>query len=494
MGTEFIASQHKPHAVFIPLPAQSHIKAMLKLAKVLHHKGFHITFVHFEINYRCLSESRGPNSMDGLPDFRFEFIPDGLPTTDTLVGPHLGLLCKSILEGDYLAQFSDLISKLNDSSSSNVPPVTCIVSDGFLSNFTIATAEEHGLPIAIFFTLSASGFMGFDQIRVLAERGLIPLKVDESFQKNGYLDQAIDFIPGMKNMRLRDFSTNAIKAKNIDEIGFRMAAEPTKKSREAPALILHTFDALEPELLDTLSSMFRAVYFIGPLQLHLNRMQQSGLRSIGCNLWKEEPECLQWLDYRTPNSVLYVNFGSITWLTTEQFIEFGMGLAKSNIPFLWIIRPDMVVGGSAILPPEFTQETRERGFIASWCPQEEVLNHPSVGGFLTHCGWGSTIESISAGMPMLCWPFIGDQPINCRYACAEWGIGMEIDNDVKSDDLAKLVTDLMEGEKGKELKNTAMEWKKMAEEATGPKGSSSLNLEKLINEILLSGKCIFQKT
>ncbi|KAJ8759763.1 hypothetical protein K2173_009864 [Erythroxylum novogranatense] len=490
MGTEFIARQNKPHAVFIPFPAQSHIKAMLKLAKVLHYKGFHITFVHFEINYRCLLESRGPNSMDGLPDFRFEFIPDGLPPTDTLVGPHLGLLSKSILDGDYLAPFSDLISKLNDSSFSNVPSVTCIVSDGFLSNFTIEAAEEHGLPIAIFFTLSASGFMGFDQIRVLAERGLLPLK-DENFQKNGYLDQVVDFIPGMKNMRLRDFSTCGTQAKSTDEHGFRIAAEPTKKSREAPVLILHTFDALEPELLDTISSMFRAAYFIGPLQLHLNQIQQNGLRSIGCNLWKEEPECRQWLNSMTPNSVLYVNFGSVTWLTTEQLIEFGMGLAKSNHPFLWIIRPDMVVGGSAMLPPEFMEETRERGFISSWCPQEEVLNHPSVGGFLTHCGWGSTIESISAGVPMLCWPFIGDQPTNCRYACVEWGVGMEIDYDVNRDDLAELVREFMEGKKFKELKNKAMEWKLLAEEATSPKGSSSLNIEKLINDILLSGKSMF---
>ncbi|KAJ8759695.1 hypothetical protein K2173_009796 [Erythroxylum novogranatense] len=493
MGTEFTAPQHKPHAVLIPLPAQSHIKAMLKLAKVLHHKSFHITFVHFEINYRCLLESRGPNSMDGLPDFRFEFIPDGLPLTDTNVWPHMGQLSKSALEGAYLAPFSDLISKLNDSRSSNVPPVTCIVSDGFASNFSIPAAEEHGLPIAIFFTVSASGFLGFDQTRVLAERGLLPLK-DESFQKNGYLDQVVDFIPGMKNMRLKDFSTTGTQAKSTDELGFRMAVELTKKSRDAAALILHTFEALEPELLDTISSMFRAVYFIGPLQIHLNQIQQNDLRSIGCNLWKEEAECLQWLDSREPYSVLYVNFGSITWLTTEQLIEFGMGLAKSNHPFLWIIRPDMVVGGSAILPPEFSEETRERGFIASWCPQEEVLNHPSVGGFLTHCGWGSTIESISAGMPMLCWPFLGDQPTNCRYACAEWGIGMEIDNDVKRDDLAKLVRELMEGEKGKEMKNKAMEWKRLAEEATGPKGSSSLNLEKLITDVLLSGKCMDKKT
>ncbi|KAJ8759700.1 hypothetical protein K2173_009801 [Erythroxylum novogranatense] len=482
----------KPHAVFIPYAAQSHIKTMLKLAKLLHHRGFYITFVNLEINHRRLLESGGPKSMDGWPDFRFEFIPDGLPSSDTNVLQHLDQLSTAILEGHYLASFKGLISKSNDEVYSNVPPVTCIVSDGFMSPLAVTAAQELGLPVAVFFTLSASGFLSFDSGRVLKEIGLIPLK-DESFLTNGYLDQAIDIIPGMKNMRLRDLST-FIRTTDCDTLIFRFLVESIRRSFEAPAAIFHTFEALEPELLDTLSTMYDSVHFIGPLELLLNQIQENYLSSIGYSLWKEEPECLQWLDYREPNSVLYVNFGSLTMLTKEQLIEFGMGLAKSNYPFVWIIRPDMVVGDSAILPPEFSEETRERGVIASWCPQEEVLNHPSVGGFLTHCGWGSTIESISAGMPMLCWPFIGEQPTNCRYACAEWGIGMEIDNDVKRVALVKLIIELMEGEKGKEMKNKVMEWKRLAEEAAGPKGSSSLNLEKFVNEILLSGKFVLQKS
>ncbi|KAH7848521.1 hypothetical protein Vadar_003916 [Vaccinium darrowii] len=131
--------------------------------------------------------------------------------------------------------------------------------------------------------------------------------------------------------------------------------------------------------------------------------------------------------------------------------------------------------------------TREKGFLASWCPQEEVLAHPSIGGFLTHCGWNSTLESISKGVPMVIWPFFAEQQTNCWCCCAKWGVGMEIDNDVKRDGVELLVTKLMDGEKGKEMKKRAMEWKKLAEDATEtPSGSSVLNLDKLVNQVLLS--------
>jgi UDP:flavonoid glycosyltransferase YjiC (YdhE family) len=79
-----------------------------------------------------------------------------------------------------------------------------------------------------------------------------------------------------------------------------------------------------------------------------------------------------------------------------------------------------------ILPAKFQVETQNRVFVTSWCPQEEVLTHPSVGGFLTHTGWNSIIESLCAGVPVICWPLFADQPINCSYACIEWGVGVKI--------------------------------------------------------------------
>ncbi|KAK9937753.1 hypothetical protein M0R45_014524 [Rubus argutus] len=86
---------------------------------------------------------------------------------------------------------------------------------------------------------------------------------------------------------------------------------------------------------------------------------------------------------------------------------------------------------------------------------------------------------------MLCWPFFADQQTNSYYTCNEWGIGMEINSNVKRDNVEKLVRELMEGEKGKKMKNKVLEWKKLAEEATAPHGSSSTNLDNLVNQVLL---------
>ncbi|XP_068336184.1 7-deoxyloganetin glucosyltransferase-like [Pyrus communis] len=474
----------KPHAVCIPIPTQSHIKAMLKFAKLLHSRGFHITFVNTEFNHKRFLKSLGPDSLDGLPDFRFEAVPDGLPDSNEDTTQDLILLADSIRKQYFLAPFRGLLNKLNNDaiSTSNNPPVTCIVSDGFMSPFTITAAQEIGVPSVLLYTFAACAFMGFMQFRTLVQKGLAPLK-DESCLTNGYLETVIDWIPGMKDIRLKDLPT-LFRTTNPDDIAFNFKMEGTDRAHEASAIVIHTFDALETDVLDALSSMLPLVYPIGPLQLHLNQIPEHPL-NIGYSLWKEETECLEWLNAKAPDSVMYVNFGSVAVMKPEDLVEIGWGLANSKLPFFWVIRPDLVVGESATLQPEFVAETKERSLIASWCPQEQVLNHPSVGGFLTHSGWNSTIESLTAGVPMLCWPYFCDQQMNCHYTCNEWGIGMEISNDVKRDEVEKLVKELMEGEKGKKLKNKVMEWKKLAKEATGPNGSSYKNLDNLVNQVLL---------
>ena len=171
----------KPHVVCVPIPLQGHINPMLQLAKLLHHKGFHVTFVNTEYNHKRLLRSRGPNSLDGLPGFHFETIPDGLPPSDADVSQDVPSLAES-LPKTCLVPLCNLITKLNDTSSSNVPPVTCIVADGGMS-FSLDAADKFGIPCVIFWTPSACSFMSLMHFRHFVERGLVPFKGIILFRK-----------------------------------------------------------------------------------------------------------------------------------------------------------------------------------------------------------------------------------------------------------------------------------------------------------------------
>lgn len=305
---------------------------------------------------------------------------------------------------------------------------------------------------------------------------------DESYLTNGYLETTIDWIPGMKGIRLKDIpSFIRTTARNDTLLNFE--GGEAQNAFKASGVIINTFDELEHEVIDEMKKMFPHLYIIGPLSTLVNKNPESPSKSIGSNLWKEDTQCLQWLDEQEPESVAYINFGSITIMTATQLEEFAWGLANSKHKFLWVIRPDLVEGGSVALTEDFKRETRERGVLVSWCPQEKVLSHPSVGVFLTHSGWNSTLESICGGVPMLCWPYFAEQPTNCCYVCTKWGLGMEIECNVTRDEVEGLVREVMEGEKGKEIRMKARDWKAKAEEAAVVGGSSYLDVERLVTDL-----------
>lgn len=309
---------------------------------------------------------------------------------------------------------------------------------------------------------------------------------DESYLTDEYLDTMVD-IPGMKGIRLRDLPEHILGIKpKANALNFML--ETAMQADKATHMILHTFDELESTLITELRSMFPKIYTIGPLQLLLNHITEKETKNpnfSGYSLWKEEPECVHWLESKEPKSVVYVNFGSLAMMSLQDLVELGWGLVNSNHYFLWIIREDLIDGTLAVLPGELEEAIKSRGFVGNWCSQEEVLNHPSVGGFLTHGGWGSVIESLSAGVPMVCCPFSGDQRTNCAQMCREWGVGMEIGRDVRREEFGKVVRELMEGVEGVRIRKKAIEWKKMAEIATGCNGSSSLSIDELVDEICM---------
>lgn len=450
----------------------------MQLAKLLHSRSFHVTFVNTEFNHQRLIRSRGPDSVKGLPDFRFETIPDGLPPSNKDATQDPETLC-DLLRKNCLGPFRDLLFRLN--STPDLPPVTCIISDGVMS-FAIKAAEELGIPKVQFWTASACGLMGYLYYPEFVKRGIVPFK-DDSFLSDGTLDKPIDWIPCMKDVRLKDIPS-FIRTTDLNDIMFNFLGDEAQNCFKACAIIFNTFDALEQEVLEAIKSKFPRVYTIGPLSFLNKAIPEDGVKSLGTNLWKEDPTCLEWLDQWGPNSVLYVNYGCVTVMSDHHLKEFAWGLADSNHPFLWIVRPDILMGESAILPEELIEEIKDRALLVSWCAQDQVLAHPSVGAFLTHCGWNSVLEAICGGVPMICWPFFAEQQTNRRYACTTWGIGLEMDHDVKREDVVRLVEEIMEGEKGKNMRERALEWKQNAEKATEYGGQSYENFDRFVKEVL----------
>lgn len=171
----------RPHAVLIPVPAQGHVNPMFKLAKLLHRRGFHITFVNTDFNHRRLLRSRGASSLQGLSTFQFASIPDGLPPSDEDATQDPVQLALAI-NTKFLAPFRELVQRLNDSASNDYtcPPVTCIVSDAVL-RFTLEVAEELGIPNVQFWTPSACGVLSYAYTLKLIENGLVPQKGNSHF-------------------------------------------------------------------------------------------------------------------------------------------------------------------------------------------------------------------------------------------------------------------------------------------------------------------------
>lgn len=170
----------KPHAVLVPWPAQGHVNPLMRFAKLLHSRGFHITFVHTEFNYNRLIRSHGPSSVQGLSDFRFETIPDGTPPpSNPDATQSVPLVCDS-LRRTGLKPFKELLDRLNKQQP-DVPPVSCVIADGVM-NFAIRAAEALGVPGVALFTSSAFSFVGYLHYAQLMERGIFPLKSKWGFQ------------------------------------------------------------------------------------------------------------------------------------------------------------------------------------------------------------------------------------------------------------------------------------------------------------------------
>ncbi|GKA46680.1 UDP-glycosyltransferase 73E1-like protein [Tanacetum coccineum] len=125
-----------------------------------------------------------------------------------------------------------------------------------------------------------------------------------------------------------------------------------------------------------------------------------------------------------------------------------------------------------------------------------ILSHRALGGFITHCGWNSTLEAVCAGLPMVTWPHLFDQFLNARFITDVLKIGVRIgvkipadvaEQDkalVKKEEVKAAIECLMdEGEEGEQRRKRAQELAEMAKKAMEEGGSSHLNVTSLIQDV-----------
>lgn len=221
---------------------------------------------------------------------------------------------------------------------------------------------------------------------------------------------------------------------------------------------------------------------VGPLVPSAYLDQQiEGDSAYGASLWKStSDQYTKWLDGKPENSVIYVSFGSMADIASKQVEEIARGLKASNRPFIWVARDTE----NKLSPSNLG----DSGLVVSWCNQLEVLVHQSVGCYVTHCGWNSTLEGLSLGVPMVGVPQWSDQPSNAKFIEDLWKVGVRVKKNeegiLTGEELNKCIEEVMDGEKSEEIKRNSAKWREFATKSVSVGGSSDGNINEFIEKIL----------
>nr|WJY55137.1 rhamnosyltransferase GT1 [Centella asiatica] len=178
---------------------------------------------------------------------------------------------------------------------------------------------------------------------------------------------------------------------------------------------------------------------------------------------EEDDKIMEWLNRKEADSTVLVSFGSQYYLSKEELEELAYGLELSQVNFVWVIRfpKGEEVKAVEVLPQGFMDRVGDRGLLVEgWAPQTKILEHSSIGGFVSHCGWNSATESMSLGVPIIAIPMVIEQPLNCRRV-VELGVGMEVMKDENSEfdreEVARVIREVVVEKSGEEIRRKAKE-------------------------------------
>ncbi|XP_058745522.1 hydroquinone glucosyltransferase-like [Vicia villosa] len=344
------------------------------------------------------------------------------------------------------------------------------------STDAIDTASELDIPSYIFFPTTANS---------LSLAFYLP-QLDQKFQcEFRDVPEPLN-IPGCYTVHGKDLPTPVQDRTNE---AYRCFLRHLKRYKLAKGIIVNSFFELEPEAFMFLQKSEPVVYPVGPL------VNQDTIDSES-----EFEVSFKWLDEQPHGSVVFVCFGSGGTHTSAQTNELALGLEMSEQRFLWVLRcpNDKVendlnfIASSNVdpfdfLPNGFVERTKGRGLVVPyWAPQAQVLSHVSIGGFVSHCGWNSILESMVNGVPLIAWPLYAEQKMNAIFVSEEVKVGIRVnvgeDGLIEREEIASVVMRLMEGEEGKKVRSNMMDFKEAADNAQKENGSSGKQICELAHK------------
>lgn len=476
------------HFVMIPTMAAGHMNPMLDLAKALALRGSVVTFVTTPLNAKRLKSGFDQCTSNGLP-IRFAVIP--FPCSEG--GLPIG--CEnmdSVPSGELMAKFMQTVSLLKEPlldllNQARPPRPSCFISGSFFGygSWINEVANVFGAPTLVF---DGAGIFSFVCCRMLIEHNTFPENLNEPF--------LLPRIPHSIFMTRNQIRPQLTSRQNDDEDGANLEKKKIdSKDIEYDGLVFNCINELEEEYVEIGKAVLigKKIWTVGPLSsVKFSDHHSSPECDRGNKSDIDGKNCTDWLDTHMPGSVVYVCFGSLSKLAKAQLVEIGEGLENSSHPYIWAVRQS-----DEETDAWFTEfEKKSRGLmIKGWAPQLLILSHPSVGSFLTHCGWNSTMEGITAGVPMITWPLFSDQFFNEKLVVDILGIGVSVGIKqeqhprslsthviVRNPIITASVEKMMEGgEEGERRRAKAKEVAVMGKKAMEPGGSSDVNLGMLVN-------------
>ncbi|KAL2334817.1 hypothetical protein Fmac_016030 [Flemingia macrophylla] len=354
----------------------------------------------------------------------------------------------------------------------SIPSLRAVVLD-FMNYSAQRVTSALGIPTYFYYTSGASTLAVFLHHIILHEKTTLSFK-----DLNTHLN-----IPGVPRIHTDDLP-DPVKDRRSES--YQVFIDIATCMRDSDGVIVNSFNAIEERVLEVFNQGLMEgttsppVFCIGPV-----------ISAAPCR--KDESGCLSWLDSQPSQSVVFLSFGSMGRFSRVQLREIAKGLEKSEQRFLWVIRSEFDEGDDSGVPPSldellpegFLERTKEKGFVVrDWAPQAAILSHDSVGGFVTHCGWNSVLEAVCEGVPMVAWPLYAEQRLNRVVLVEEMKVGLAVkvgkDGVVSSTELGDRVRELMDSDKGKEIRQRIFKMKISATEALSAGGSSIIALNRLV--------------